>query len=502
MPVSFEAPQPFAPQISEQAGVTEQWNRSLPVLASLYEQNQNRNLAAAQGAANRDLAAQQATAHNRQAAYQTDVNTENEFEAQRRNYAIQSELQARQIQAHQQSQMFDAAVRDRQVGHAEMMDAQRAEAGLSQLQQDVESGLISKQEAADAAYFLRTKTDRVRQRVEAQHAEEYKAQAKQRMEEAGLHASIMRKNVEVLGKSSSENAALDPQAELLERDKLRPKYQALASVIGADAAQQAMDKEVRDNVIRQGQYRDLIGISSHGTPEYKDMKPAAGHNKDLFDSQLKHAESQDKRWQADQDRYDREYKAARAEANKLSAENGGWSQEKVKSETERLLADQGITKPGPRPALPTRPDATSASFGQTAPPNTPGQEAQAQNDQRGDVTQTIAEKSPAPKDQNEAVAQQKTQMGVDAIQKQLQALPPDRLVQSVEPMKVIGRVLGQYGTPDAITDKDDLAKYISAVRKLAELTHQRPQQSVAPAPVRPNNPSWYPGNVGGYPGGR
>lgn len=355
MPVVFEAPQPFAPQISEGFGQTEQFNKTLPILAGLYESNQNRNLAASQGAANRDLAAQQATASNRERAYQTDVNTDNEFEAQRRNYAIQSELQARQIQAHQQSQMFDAAVKDRQVGHAEMMDAQRAEAGLSQLQQDVESGLVSKEEAADAAYFLRTKTDRVRQRVEAQHAEEYKSQAAMKSQEAANMAK--------------DNAQMDK----FEEDRIAAGFGTL---------------KFHDN---NGRLHVLL--KNPKTGEW--YNPLLEHNKMGADQEIKQQELEQKRYDNLQQRYDNAFAKREAEVRKIHEQRrkldpgkSGYEADEpdgdqIDTEVRNDLTRRGIHPPSPPASRSSQGTGPSdQATGQTAPPNTPGQDAQAQNDQR------------------------------------------------------------------------------------------------------------------------
>jgi hypothetical protein len=391
MPVVFQQPDPFSASISAQYGATEQFDKTLPVLSSMYEQQQNRNFAAGQALTAQNAQAQAQTAHNREAAYQTDVQSADRFEAQRREQAQQLEVQAR-------SQQFQAAMQDRQLTYADQIKQQERQNALTAIQEAVANGTLTKEEAGPYALKIRTGIDTFRMQQEKEAAENQQALAKLHLQQAATQHAITEKNANLSVENFSKNTVttLDPQAQQAEEEKLRPKYQALAAVIGADAAQQAMAEEVRKNVIAAGRYeqKTFEGYDSHGQPKFSRVehtKPNPGHDKDVFDSQLKHYESSDKAWQADQARYDREYKAARAEANKLSAENGGWSQSKVKDETERLLADQGVKPPGPRPTMPTRPglQPTNQPTGQTAPPNTPGQEAQAQNDQRGPDTSKV-----------------------------------------------------------------------------------------------------------------
>lgn len=389
MPVVLAPADPVAPNISAGYGATEQFDKTLPVLAGLYEANQRNNLAASQGLAQRNLQAQQATAQNRDRAYQTDVEDSARFEQQRQQAAVGAEMQSRQ-------QAFQTAMRDRELTAADEQQYYRQQRALTGIQEAVQNGTLTQEEAGPEALRIKTGIDLYKQRKDKESADNQSALEKLHLQQAARTAKVMDLNANMSVENFSKNTVttLDPQAEQAERDKLRPKYQALAAVIGAEEAQQAMDQEVRRNVIGSGRYeqKTFEGYDSHGQPRFSRVehtKPNPGHDKDLFNSQLKHFETSDKTWQADQSRYDREHKAARAEANKLSAENGGWSQEKVKSETERLLADQGVKPPGPRPTMPSRPDqqqtqASNQPTGQTAQPNTAGQQAQADTDQRGE----------------------------------------------------------------------------------------------------------------------
>lgn len=177
MPVSFEQPQPFSQPIATGFGETQQFNQTLPTLAGMYEAQARRSAAAGQAYADNAQRASAASAENQTRAQlaQNEMGAHDVMQA--RQFQQERALQAERIQSHERSQMFDWAVHSDQVGQQEMMRMQRQQAGLAQLQQDVEEGYITKEDAADAAYQLRTGVDRVRQRVESQHAAELKQQA-------------------------------------------------------------------------------------------------------------------------------------------------------------------------------------------------------------------------------------------------------------------------------------------------------------------------------------
>lgn len=273
MPVVFAPPDPVGVGIQSGYGATQQWDKTFPILASYYS-DQNR-----QAMAQQEMAMRAAASRGGGGGGGSDLDNEWRMEmADRQNASSERQTLAR-LERDAESQRYDAAIKDRMMGHQDELRMQQMQAGLAQLEQDVRNGYLSKEEAADAAYTLRTGVDRVRQRLEAQHAEQYKALSKKQLETMGMQQSVMKANMEIQAKSGRELAQLDPRAQLLEEDRLRPKYQAMAAVIGAEAAQREMEKEVRDNVIRKGEYRPFIGISSHGTAEYKDMSPTAGHSK-------------------------------------------------------------------------------------------------------------------------------------------------------------------------------------------------------------------------------
>lgn len=71
-----------------------------------------------------------------------------------------------------------------------------------------------------------------------------------------------------------DNVILDSQAEMVERKKLLPKYQAMAAVVGEAAAMQAMNQEVKDNVIMQGKAHKLVlkGLKPDGSMDFQKVE--------------------------------------------------------------------------------------------------------------------------------------------------------------------------------------------------------------------------------------
>lgn len=208
---------------------------------------------------------------------------ERQADAQRQ---AQQQSQERQIYAAQQSQAADQAyhaiMQERQWTYADTVKQQERQNALVAIEEavgDGTNGTLTPEEAMPMILRIKTGLDLNKQRQEKAEAEFKQARVKQVMEQAGLENSVLASNLKRQAKSSYDNAELDPQAELLERDGLKPKYQALAAVIGAEAAQAAMEKEVRDNVVRKGKYRVQTGVTAHGTAEYKDLTPPGSAGK-------------------------------------------------------------------------------------------------------------------------------------------------------------------------------------------------------------------------------
>lgn len=190
MPVVFESPQPFAPRIAEDFGRTEQFNRSLPTLAGLYNSNQNRNAAAAQAYAENATRAQMASAQNRERAREADMESEDRFEFQRRQAEVTDRLQQQRFQQQAQLQAQDAyfqqAFAGVKVGLQEEMQQRNRERGLNEIQQMVADGTLdmTNPETAsavnDAIAELKTGINFTQRRAVAQQAAEREAHARQR----------------------------------------------------------------------------------------------------------------------------------------------------------------------------------------------------------------------------------------------------------------------------------------------------------------------------------
>lgn len=181
MPVTLAPAQPLSPEIAAQYGRAQQFNQSAPLLASVARANADR--AAASHA--QELAAQVQTniasgenitratiAGNEQGERRYLLDQENRS----RGALLEREIAARR-ESQQEAMLFDASMFDRKVGYQDQLRMQQQQAGLAQLEQDVRDGLLSKEEAADAAYELKTNIDRTDQKLRGQQMREQAARA-------------------------------------------------------------------------------------------------------------------------------------------------------------------------------------------------------------------------------------------------------------------------------------------------------------------------------------
>jgi hypothetical protein len=321
MPITFEQPQPVAEKISEGYGATQQFNQTLPTLAGMYEAQARRNQAASQAYADNATRASAATAENQTRAQLSQDELASRDVMQARQFQQERSIQAERIQAQQQSQIFDWAVHSDMVSQQEQMRMQRQQAGLAQLKEDVDNGYISKEEAADAAYQLRTNVDRVRQRLEGQQAKHQDAIAKMEIEQ------VQRKQK--------------------------------AQLAGDALAAKTMESRIIHTKGPNGEDISLFqkGVDANGNPTY-DIIPntkmeTEGKRAEIV---MKHWETQMKTYDVDVKRYDDMYHKEQARVEKVMHEQekreGAIPADELHQKVTDNLERRGIRPPTAPPPMP------------------------------------------------------------------------------------------------------------------------------------------------------
>lgn len=362
MPVTFAPPDPFSSSISAGYGATEQFDKTLPTLAGLYSQNQNRQQQVSQFAQQQASQAQAQTARNRESAYQTDVQSSDQFELQRRLFAQQQQVQA-------QSQAFQWATQDRQLTHADQLHYEQQNAGVSEVMKMVQSGQLTEDEAGPLILKLKSGIDLYQQRLQKSHAQDFQAQADLRSQQT---ANLAKDNAHM---------------EKFEADRIEAGYGTLSF----------HDQNGRMHVL----------LKNPKTQEW--YNPLLEHNKMGSDQEIKQQELEQKRYDNLQQRYDSAFAKREAEVRKIHEQRrklgtgkSGYEADEpdgdqIDIEVRNDLIRRGIhppSSPASRSAQGTGP--SDQATGQTAPPNTSGQDAQVDADQRG--TQDQPSKNPATTD--------------------------------------------------------------------------------------------------------
>lgn len=280
MPVTFAPADPFSAAIASQYGQTEQFDKTLPTLANLSIQNARLQQEGAQHAMDLSQRTSAQSAENfTRGGIARDENQLRDVQ-QVRQIQNERQMQQQRIQASHDSQQADqayhAAMQDRQWSYADQIKDQEMHNALTAINEAVENGTLTPEEAGETALKLRTKVDVNKMRQEKAQAEYQQAHAKQVLEQTGLQTAVLKKNLEMQARDVTENAILDPRAKLLAERQLRPQAQAMAAVMGEAAATDWLNKAVREKVVESGNYTTPTGISSHGTLEIDHTKGKPG----------------------------------------------------------------------------------------------------------------------------------------------------------------------------------------------------------------------------------
>lgn len=184
MPVVFQPADPVGEQIAAQYAATQQANQSAPLRAQMANQNANRDQANFLAQMQMDSANQRQSSENITRASIAGDELANRRYLQDQDIRGARQAQLAQIQARQQEIFLDAAMYEQKVTQSEVMRMQRQQVALDSIQQQVSSGMLKEDEAAEMKMQLLTGINMTQQRMQRDHARDYAAQAKIREEEA------------------------------------------------------------------------------------------------------------------------------------------------------------------------------------------------------------------------------------------------------------------------------------------------------------------------------
>ncbi len=406
---TFEPAAPVAPGIQSDYGATEQWNKTFPALAGLYEAaGRNANQAAGETARNQtqaNISSGELDARQRM-QYVQDRAAQDQ---QERQFQQQSDLQ-------NQAAFNEAALSGIKVSQVEQAHMQRQQNAVNSILQMTNDGTLDmsdpevRQQVNDAIFEAKTGINSTQRRLQNEEAERNKAQANLDMQRAASQQVITNKNLELQGRSTEQNTRihLDPKMEQEERAKLAPKYNALAAVIGADAAQQAYDNEVKMNVTAKGgAQREVIeSYDSHGAAKWRPLdKPANPQAHPIVN------EFTDKSGGLDMTAVLKDAKAfaerklgPRPKLTKDSTQDDKdaqkqWDQlvsdradgiERLQKYPGKSVAERQAAETASQQAA-SQPPTSASTSAPAATPNDPSQQAQAANDQRDALSKIAAQ---------------------------------------------------------------------------------------------------------------
>jgi actin-related protein len=353
MPVVFAPPDPFSSKILSEYGATQEFDKTLPTMAGLAESQNRLRQQGAQAAIQQATQAQIATQQNRERAYETDVRTEQGYEEQRRSQQQQLEVQAR-------SQAFQAAMQDRQLTYADEIKQRDRQNALTAINEAVTNGTLSPEEAGVRALQIRTGINEYDQQMKKQHAADFAAQAELRQNEAKTQAlnleTIRGLQMKAAQGQMSTGVLINPITGVPHWARVDDK----GNIVPIETGKHAEEQQA------QGEWAHLA------------MK---GTNKLDVQKAMKDAES----W-------------AKFNVDPVYTEQTDASG-KTKMVLDKPATDQAIKARAQARLDGIRREFNAANPGQAAPgqqaqPNTPGQQAQAENDQRGtpDVVQSTVQK--------------------------------------------------------------------------------------------------------------
>lgn len=370
MPIVFEQPGPFAPEISAAYGRGQQYSQDAPILqrqaesiSNLYAQEANRRQQAgmASDAARHQMDMQ--TANNSAAAVRQDSANANQMElgrlgsntrlgeasidSQTRMNLQHNELQARQAMMQDQAVLGDW-LNSREMTRADAMRLQRQNNAVSEVMAD--EGL-TRQEKMDYVRQLKTGIDVGQQRMQAtqQKLMQQKAQAEeQQMKiQASHQLAVQALAAKTLPERTSVVAAPGVMEQLGRQfDQQYPEVAAAAKAGGpmGMAAQAIRSQAISEEAARSG-----------GSTQYIEETPGrytpVKHPKDDHELRLKQEEMDMKRFDLAQKRYDDNFKDAIARVDKINKSRPGASEkeppsgEEVMTAARNDLVRQGIFPP-------------------------------------------------------------------------------------------------------------------------------------------------------------
>lgn len=183
MAISFQPAAPVAPEINARFGAADQYNRSLPVLASLYEAAGRNFTQASAGTAQNITQGNIASAENQTRRTLQGFQIDADEGQQRREIQAREAAQMRQIQAQQIQQRneenFQMARMDIAITQKEQQENVARVNGLAEIERQLSDKTLTPEQAADARYELTTGINLFQRRASYQQAKAAEARAAQ-----------------------------------------------------------------------------------------------------------------------------------------------------------------------------------------------------------------------------------------------------------------------------------------------------------------------------------
>ena len=359
---TFEPAAPVAPGIQSDYGATEQWNKTFPALAGLYEAaGRNANQAAGETARNQtqtNISSGELDARQRM-QYVQDRAAQDQ---QERQFQQQSDLQ-------NQAAFNEAALSGIKVSQVEQAHMQRQQNAVNSILQMTNDGTLDmsdpevRQQVNDAIFEAKTGINQTQRRMQQQQAADMAAQGKLRDAET---ARITKAQAQA-DKFESEWTAQGGKFYTDDNGKRHaimwnPKSKQWYSPITPGGRKEDGSDPISDFDTSNPEFSEIKPfIDKQGNLDYgKARKDAETYAKDLIQPRMVKNDS------------------GTGQHDEAEADRRAWIAERMKGLQRIYRESKGTNSPNATQANPTTPPD------QGGQPTDPSQQAQAANDQRGD----------------------------------------------------------------------------------------------------------------------
>jgi len=275
MAANFQPAQPFSSAAYAAAGAGPIIDRQIEFQLQQQVAAQNRNQQAAIAALQAQTALNENSNNNDAAKIRQQFDLNAAQRAQAAQFDQQRQMKYLDMQEQDRNNVSRMILSGQEVSQKEMQQMAQQQAGLVEIQKQVDEGILTPEEGKRYGLLLKTKIDTTKQRLEEQTAATQAAHEKLYLQQAARDQAVLSLNARASAQTKEERTVthLDPQMELIASRELAPKYQAMAAVMGQDAAQIAYNQAVKDLVTeRGGAFREVLeGYDSRGNPHFKTL---------------------------------------------------------------------------------------------------------------------------------------------------------------------------------------------------------------------------------------